>query len=454
MKIAIKGILVTLAWLGLLIGTHALAQQDGPAEWVDQEAPVESAEQQTAEQDSPATKQPEEVPLGQPESDILAPEPAWLTAESFTSPAGPCDSIGLDGSTCGPCSVGPCCAVCGGGSCCPPLWYIDQDVRVLTLSKPRGIALTKEFVGYGAGGVIVYEPRMGTRSLGFDVAAGYLGTLGRYLGRDSENRDHFLEFTYWGLNDWIESFAVTGTRYNYGNDVNPNWGGTLFSPFDLAVLGFNYADRQSIVYQADINNYELNVRIRPRGRPDRLVLHPNGRWRRECRPGWYTSYLFGLRVFSIDSMFQYASSGVFEGKNLCGDYLSLTHNDLFGLQIGGDYIYRKCKWTWGFRAKAGPFINFCDQKSHVTSYDAGETELDFYRIARKDDAALVIEFGFLTTYKVRPNLTLRAAYDLMWVTGLALAPEQLRFETDPPTGINTNGLAYLHGLSLGLTWTW
>ena len=38
-------------------------------------------------------------------------------------------------------------------------------------------------------------------------------------------------------------------------------------------------------------------------------------------------------------------------------------------------------------------------------------------------SALVGEIGFQATYKFRPNLMARAAWDFMWITGVALAPD-------------------------------
>ena len=48
----------------------------------------------------------------------------------------------------------------------------------------------------------------------------------------------------------------------------------------------------------------------------------------------------------------------------------------------------------------------------------------------------------------------RAGYDFMWVTGLALAPEQLQLVLNPVNRINTNGLIFYQGVSLSLEWMW
>ena len=41
-----------------------------------------------------------------------------------------------------------------------------------------------------------------------------------------------------------------------------------------------------------------------------------------------------------------------------GDYDTKTENDLIGLQIGSDIMFRRCKWAWGVRAKNGALCKF------------------------------------------------------------------------------------------------
>jgi predicted component of type VI protein secretion system len=78
-----------------------------------------------------------------------------------------------------------------------------------------------------------------------------------------------------------------------------------------------------------------------------------------------------------------------------------------------------------------------------------------YRIsASKDDMAFIGELGLVGTYKWRPNLILRASYDFMWVAGLAVAPEQITYATDPPDQIKVKGLGAYQGFSLGFEWLW
>ena len=67
---------------------------------------------------------------------------------------------------------------------------------------------------------------------------------------------------------------------------------------------------------------------------------------------------------------------------------------------------------------------------------------------------MVGEVGFSVTYKFRPNLIGRASYDFIWIGGVALAPMQYQFVTDPKPQIDSGGTLFLNGLSLGLEYTW
>ena len=307
------------------------------------------------------------------------------------------------------------------------------------------------------------------RSLSFDVAAGYDATVGHYLGRDTENRDQYVEFTFWGMNDWNENQRVNALRSTHENSDDPNnvityTYGDLFSLFPAEVGGFNRVETYSAYYSSEINNFELNARIRPRGRADRLVLQPNGKWQRECQPGKTLSYLIGFRYLSLDEGFGFRSSGNFTDDNgvttpVSGAYDILTHNDMFGPQIGADLMFSRCQYSFGVQAKLAPLINFADQSSAIVTDAAGDPlatygDINDFRYAKKDDCSLVGEVNILGNYRIRKNMVLHAGYHFLWITGLALAAEQIQFQPNAADAINENGHAFYHGISGGLECIW
>ena len=497
MNMRIRSILVNLALIGLVVSGRLAGAQEDPAG-----AGLPPAAEIHVGPASPGNVtgldgHPAEMPTAA--GDTAAGEYADVFPDSTvdaTESVLPEQSVSLDGGTLGECPLGPCCEICGNGDCCPPNWYTTQEARLLTRSRPGFISLATadEFIGFDSGGLPVFSPVtvLSNRSAAFDYTGGYAVTLGRYLGRDTENRDRFFEFCFWGLNDWQETRAISGERLTDSTTFAPNvvtFGSlnagqgartlsgieqvtgapttTFHSPVEhsirLKVGGFNRIDRQQVSYESNINNFELNLRFNPRSRPGRLVLYPEGRWRRECQRGMVGSYLVGVRVMSIDEGFDWRTQGRFEVdgtpfSEVSAAYLVTTHNDLVGLQFGGELMYRNCKYSWGARAKAGPYINFASHVSRVTTDAAGDPYAQIfpdYRIsASKDDMAFIGEAGLVGTYKWRPNLILRASYDFMWVAGLAIAPEQITYATDPPDSIKVKGLGAYQGLSLGFEWLW
>ena len=395
---------------------------------------------------------------GYPQSPFIEEGPSDLTSLAEQTASATDQSLWTESLSERPLDVGPAVSrstVDGNGYCCPPCWYWEQNVRILTRNRVR-----KGLFSFDQAGV----PQLTTRSVGFDVAPGYDATVGHYLGRDSENRDQFVEFTYWGMNAWMEERQANATLFltDSFSFPDPVTFGNLFSSFDSTVGGFNRVDRQFIAYGSDIHNFELNARIRPRGRPDRMVLYPNGKWRRERQQGQYKSYLLGLRVMSIDEFFGFYGRGtIINGavsNDVSGDYLIDTHNDMVGIQVGGDLMFRGRLWSWGARYKVAPMINFCDQISRISTNAAGDpfasADLDVRRQAKRSDLAAFGEVGIAGSYKIRPNMVLHASYDFMFAVGMALAPEQLEFSSDPVPRVNDNGFLYYHGLSLGLECIW
>ncbi|MEN6452599.1 MAG: BBP7 family outer membrane beta-barrel protein [Thermoguttaceae bacterium] len=402
--------------------------------------------------------------------------------------AGPvADGPGVDSGLWDGAPIGEGCSLCGGGCCNPPDWYTEQGVRFFGRTKPRQTILGYEpTFPSGFQPAVLSDPltsQFGDRTAAPGMSAAYNMTIGHYFARDTLNRDHFVEFTFWGLNRFQDEGAITASqRIREGTYTNIYEFGNLYSPYSVSTVpnniltqvavrngtivpGFDQVDQMSTYYASYMNNFELNGKITPRGEEDQLVLHPDGKWRKECRPGRYISYLYGLRFMKLDESFRFHGQGLtktfdtngtlLDSVNNSGEYDVSTHNNLLGLQLGADMEFRQCRWSWGVRAKVGPYINFADQVSDIAAGVMGEDPTFSHHLTEaRHNAALVGEVGFTATYKFRPNLIGRASYDFMWVTGLALAPEQLQFSTNPVDRINTNGTAVFNGPSLGLEWLW
>ena len=193
------------------------------------------------------------------------------------------------------------------------------------------------------------------------------------------------------------------------------------------------------------------------------MLHPDGKWRRECQPGTYMSYLYGLRFMqstkpSPSTARRRDSSRPSEPalRHGAGDYDIVTHNDLLGLQIGADMTFRKCRWAWGVQAKAGPYINFSNQDSTIDADKSDGPSLpsvDERLVGDRYTAALIGEVGFQATYKFRPNLVGRAARTSCGFRASPWRPNNSSSLRTRPTHQHQRH-HFSQGVSLGLEWMW
>ena len=104
-----------------------------------------------------------------------------------------------------------------------------------------------------------------------------------------------------------------------------------------------------------------------------------------------------------------------------GRYVVRTYNTLLGLQTGGKLEYRFCRWSFDGHANVGAYLNLADQESRIqTNIDGATTDNPFSDSAAV--AAFAGGFGVTGSYKLRPNLTARMSYDLLWVGDLAPSP--------------------------------
>ncbi|MGQ9562244.1 MAG: hypothetical protein ACUVTH_01835 [Thermogutta sp.] len=390
--------------------------------------------------------------LGRP---LLAAQPedkgegSWVMAESSPQsaeqwPAGAWDRIASQGQPVPVEGTAACCEICGAGYDCPRLWTWYNGAKILGRGRARPKSVSLDRTG---------AELLNVNNLGFDVAGGYETRVQYYLGNDLENRDQFFEFVYWGLNEWKDELSVRGQRLTYDPGGNSFTAGNLFTFYNFT--DFNYADLHRIRYESEINNFELNWWFKPRPRPDRLALLPNGKWQRQCQPGTYFNYAFGLRGLSFDEGFIFASSGSIVSAGgtdaLEGRQTIIAKNDTFGFQLVGELLFRRHRFEWGARVKAAPMFNWAEQTTDITlAHSPGHV----VRYAKDDDVCFMGEVTILASYRILPRMRAFASYDMMWLDGVALAPEQLDFSLQSPGVINDNGTVFFQGVSLGFDVVW
>ncbi|MEM6329466.1 MAG: BBP7 family outer membrane beta-barrel protein [Planctomycetota bacterium] len=294
-------------------------------------------------------------------------------------------------------------------------------------------------------------------------------TLGRFLFRDAGNRDHNFEMTFMGGGEFgqdqrLIADAVGGL-------------GVLVVPSDIDLAsGFSYDGAQEMVvrYDSRFNSVEANYTGSSRLRRDRMELMPDGQWVRRANAGLTYQWLAGLRYFDLTENVNWQAFGInndfdsdgitdpedFDGEN--GQYLLRTSNDLFGLQLGGGATYQADRFSisvfnkLGFLAndvKSTATLTYDDAATGVLPVDESGATAGFSDRNRTDTISFLTEFSVVGRYYLRPNISLRAGYHLMYLTEVGLAPHQIDF--DPRDGeVATSGDSFYHGLTTGLDFYW
>ena len=328
-------------------------------------------------------------------------------------------------------------------------WYARQDFVYMSRFSTDTRTLIGDFTAVDPQTQVPLESTTTGRSLGFEPGGRI--TLGRFLCRDQKNRDHSLEFAFFGLFDWQQSNGMVG------RSVNSLF--TLIDPYTATadqVGGFNAVQEQSFTYDSSFDSYEMNYVIAQRLGRDRLEMSPEGEWVRKLSPSHISTFLGGPRYISTGEGFDWRSAAA-DPDVANGLYQVTTNNQLVGLQFGHELIIQRPKFRFGIRNKVGGYINYSDQNTFVNIVDSRQgTTGDQTRIesGNAHDMTFIYDLNIMAAYHIRPNLAIRAGYDFMFINQLALAPEQLTFVPPPSSRIVTGGALLLNGFSLGLEMVW
>ena len=107
----------------------------------------------------------------------------------------------------------PGCQLCSGGYSNPKLWSFEVGAKILHREAPEHIQSIPGILGY-VSNIPRIEGYTVEKDNSFDIATGLDIRAKRYLGRNAKNVNFFLEFEYWGLNEW----NMTNRYLFYGRD--------------------------------------------------------------------------------------------------------------------------------------------------------------------------------------------------------------------------------------------
>jgi hypothetical protein len=226
-----------------------------------------------------------------------------------------------------------------------------------------------------------------------------------------------FEASYFGIFNWKDTLNATGA-----NNLN--------LPGDLGLVAgsaFFGADQATITYDSQVNNGELNL------------LHNYGN----------ISCLIGFRYFELGEHMNIVFNDVVDGT---GSYDLNAYNNLFGLQGGARLVQACGNWSYDLTGKAGVFGNSISSSQQVI--DAATTVRSVRTTG--EQVAFLGELGLNGNYQFSQNWFLRGGYQVYWLDGVALAPEQLDFTNTPTSGTNLNktGSLFMQGAHAGLMARW
>jgi hypothetical protein len=215
-----------------------------------------------------------------------------------------------------------------------------------------------------------------------------------------------------------------------GFDARASVPGTSFLVTDVNGANFIVENAQAR-YTSALYNGELNVR------------HEYTDW---------LTLLAGFRMGQLNE--RYSALGA--GGNVPNTQVSLnanTFNHLYGFQLGADVKVFDLGGPWQINAlcKAGIYDNVADQNIHQVDTDPTHPT-DQPLSARTNRAAFLGEAGVVATYALTKRLAFRATAEAMWLTGVALAPEQIGTTNFAArtASVNTTGGVFYYGGGLGI----
>ena len=241
--------------------------------------------------------------------------------------------------------------------------------------------------------------------------------LSRFLFRDHLNRDHNMEFVVFGGGQWNQNARLDARS---GGSFTTLVGGAAHSDFDGATSSqYSYDNR--------FNSVELNYHVKARMMRDRMELEPSGQWVRRAQPTNTRSLLAGIRYFDVTENMNWSAFGIpdanADGFTEQGNYNVRSDNDMFGAQAGISWTHERARWSLGFQSKGGIFWNHTDIDSAFSVSNVVDSDVDI----EVDNLSFVVDGAVIGRWHLRPNMSIRAGVEILYVSSIAHAAEQLTF---------------------------
>jgi len=287
---------------------------------------------------------------------------------------------------------------------------------------------------------------LSTSNLNYNYNPGLRATFGT---RICGNRA--LEFTYLGLFNGTASATA----------IKPDPAAFLTFPDNLVGNVFVDMERVQMNYSSWLNSFEANLPCCC-GCCDAAgcgECGECGECGQSCGSGFGNceslTWFGGFRYLNYGEQFNIASQRTVGGLPETGSYNVRTANHLYGMQVGART--RRTQGRFGYEAggKAGLFGNDSQQTQSVTDFPNFPLRPTVSNSSAV--AAFLGEANLTGLYRLNNVWNVRAGYNVIWIQGLALAPNQLNFNfasAQAGSQLNNSSGLLLHGFNVGLEARW
>lgn len=262
--------------------------------------------------------------------------------------------------------------------------------------------------------------------------------------------------------DLTASTAV-GSRFFLGQRSGNGWGGeagyfgvygmtavdqvagdanlVIAGPISQQVLPFSDGDTVRSTWASTVNSVEFNA------------------FRSRVEGDSFFDLLAGFRYVSLEEQAGMAFTCCSTGPTgpLTSNYNVQSSNNLFGGQLGARGRLSWDRWAVEGWAKAGVFGN-AESQSQGPIVDPGgvSTVVRTARSSQGWETAFVGDLNATLVYRLTSVWGVRMGYNLIWIDGVALAPNQWDFSTNADAGktLVGGGGVLLSGANLGLEARW
>jgi hypothetical protein len=296
---------------------------------------------------------------------------------------------------------------------CQPCLGTYGTVEALFLDRDNRTDRLAVIQVQGEGNPLPGAPVITTDALNFDWQPGVRALVGWQF-----DDYQALEIGYFGVFGWSASASAAANN-------------SLAIPGDLGLAALDYfaADAIRLNYSSALHSAEANY----------VYSYDD------------FSLLAGFRYVSLDERFNLNAT---DADTSSSDYSIRTSNDLYGGQIGAQWFDRWDVLDLLATGKAGIFGNAASQSQSVADFPPSfflRTE----RTGRRGNVAFVGDVNLSAGYRLDDIWSVRGGYNLIWIEGVALGPEQLDFTDTTASGRDVSlGGIFLHGLNLGLDARW